>query len=182
VRLFKAILLLMLVASLVATVMVGALSVSQTREMLVRDVWEHLRKGGAGQGRAIAAAVGGHELEVFSALRLLERGGHLARGLADELAANGELFEEQGSRGRRAHTVRIIDPQVAPADLRIDWRQVRWREQHNLNLLRTMTEYAYATACRRRSSCGGRARSARDRRRTHRCSWRDRSLWCRRSR
>jgi HD-GYP domain-containing protein (c-di-GMP phosphodiesterase class II) len=40
VRLFKAILLLMLVASIIPTVMVGWLSVSHTRELLVRDAQE----------------------------------------------------------------------------------------------------------------------------------------------
>jgi HD-GYP domain-containing protein (c-di-GMP phosphodiesterase class II) len=40
VRLFKTILLLMLVASIVPTVMVGGLSVSDTRELLVRDTQE----------------------------------------------------------------------------------------------------------------------------------------------
>jgi HD-GYP domain-containing protein (c-di-GMP phosphodiesterase class II) len=40
VRLFKAILLLMLVASIIPTVMVGVLSVSHTRELLVRDAQE----------------------------------------------------------------------------------------------------------------------------------------------
>ncbi len=39
-RLFKTILLLMLVASIVPTVMVGWLSVSDTRELLVRDAQE----------------------------------------------------------------------------------------------------------------------------------------------
>ena len=39
-RLFKAILLLMLVASIVPTVMVGWLSVHDTRELIVRDAQE----------------------------------------------------------------------------------------------------------------------------------------------
>ncbi|HVE87083.1 MAG TPA: phosphodiesterase, partial [Myxococcales bacterium] len=39
-RLFKTILLLMLVASIVPTLMVGALSVSDTREMLIRNAQE----------------------------------------------------------------------------------------------------------------------------------------------
>ncbi len=39
-RLFRAILLLMLVASIIPTVMVGSLSVSHTRELLVRDAQE----------------------------------------------------------------------------------------------------------------------------------------------
>ncbi len=39
-RLFKTLLLLMLVASLVPTVMVGLLSVSDTRELLMRDAQE----------------------------------------------------------------------------------------------------------------------------------------------
>ena len=39
-RLFRAILLLMLVAAIIPTLMVGWLSVSHTRELLVRDAQE----------------------------------------------------------------------------------------------------------------------------------------------
>jgi putative nucleotidyltransferase with HDIG domain len=107
VRLFKAILLLMLVASIVPTLMVGWLSVSDTREMLIRDAQElaqervkqlSLRAEGliGDPSRAVATLA---RVANFFQLPLEEQKAHLRNILVDRReVAVLTVFDREGRR------------------------------------------------------------------------------------
>ncbi len=120
-KLFKAILLLMVVASLVATGMVGALSISQTRELLVRDAQElaqeRVKQVSLKATRILEepsrAAMGLARIPGFFQLPLADQRSHIAAVLNQRREITAlTLFDPQRARlpGLQAFAVKDIPP------------------------------------------------------------------------
>lgn len=99
---------------------------------LVKDVWKRLAIWGGGElkigEKEIASAVGGSALEVASALKHLEKAGHL-------------------HRTQRALVV--PDPALPADELRVDFAAIQERRSRELSMVRRMANYAYHRSCRR---------------------------------
>ncbi|AKU92150.1 RecQ family ATP-dependent DNA helicase [Vulgatibacter incomptus] len=99
---------------------------------MVRDVWKHLRTMGDGElpigERQVAAAVSASPLQVGSAIKHLERAGHLQR------SARGLV---------------VLEPGLEDDELRVDFDGIAARRQRELQMVRRMSSYAYHEGCRR---------------------------------
>lgn len=120
-RLFKTILLLMLVASAVAIVIVGVVSISHTRELLIRDAQELAQervkeislKAHQLVDEPSRAAVGLARIPTFFALPLREQQGHIAAVLNQRHDVTAlTLFDADRNRlrGLQAFAVKDISP------------------------------------------------------------------------
>lgn len=98
-------------------------------ERLVHDLWGRLSGLGGGEVRVtereLAASIGSSPIEVGSALKHLERAGHVLR------------------------TPRSLVVQDPGAELRVDFAGMAARRERELAMLRRMTNYAYHQGCRR---------------------------------
>ena len=96
---------------------------------LTADLWERLGQLGGGElrvsERELASSIGASPIEVGSALKHLERAGHVMR------------------------TPRSLLVQDAGAPLRVDFEGMSLRRERELAMLRRMTNYAYHQGCRR---------------------------------
>ncbi len=99
---------------------------------LVQDLWKKLASFGEGEismgERQLATALSASPIQVGSALKHLERAGHLLR------TPRGFALVEGGA---------------AAAELRVDFEMIGERRERELSMLRRMTGYAYHTGCRR---------------------------------
>ncbi|WP_373046441.1 RecQ family ATP-dependent DNA helicase [Vulgatibacter sp.] len=96
---------------------------------LLADLWERLGHLGGGElrltERELASSIGASPIEVGSALKHLERAGHVVR------------------------TPRSLLVQDPGAELRVDFEGMSARRERELSMLRRMTNYAYHQGCRR---------------------------------
>lgn len=99
---------------------------------LILDLWAKLQSMGEGElmlrERQLASALSASPSQIGSALKHLERAGHLARG---------------------PHGYILRPPGLEPEALEVDFDAIAARREHELSMLRAMTGYAYHTQCRR---------------------------------